>query len=233
MCGRFTQKHQKPEISKTFYLTDSSYVEEPKVRYNICPTQKVGVITQGTKARAYRMLRWGFKPDWSSRTLINARADHIATSKVFSGAFRTGKRCLFVADGYYEFVEQDGKSLPFYTSLKSGELMAFAAIYDTFSVPPKVKEKEKGATQEIVTFVITTEPNELMLKVGHDRMPVILPPEAWEKWFNLKTPVEQLLPLLKTYESSAMQAWFVEPKVNKVANDGPDCILRQGEILVT
>jgi putative SOS response-associated peptidase YedK len=231
--------------------------------------------------RVYQNLQWGFKPAWSKTTLINSRADHLPESRFFAPLLRAGKRCLFVADGYYEFVEKDGLSLPFYTTLRDRGFMAFAGLWDevrpvpptprppkkkpdtgqlSFSLPdlaPEIPEigdeasldGEKPADAENggapssaprsrlegeprpAAFVITTDPNALMLQVGHDRMPVILDPGSWEAWLDPKTPVEALLPMLRMLDAARMQSWFVRPLVNRLAHDGPDCIEAVGGIL--
>lgn len=279
MCGRYSRTRNKQDITEFFYVED--FVSDSPPRWNIGPMQAAGVVLLRGGRRVYQDLQWGFKPSWSKTTLINSRADHLPESRFFAPLLRTGKRCLFVADGYYEFVEKDGLSLPFYTTLRDRGFMAFAGLWDevrpapptprapkkkpdtgqlTFSFPEfasgkpetgggaspsgeKPDRAESGGTSPSapraslesdprpVAFIITTDPNALMLQVGHDRMPVILDPGSWEAWLDPKTPVETLLPMLRMLDPARMQSWFVRPLVNRLAHDGPDCIEAVGGIL--
>jgi len=275
MCGRYSRTRNKQEITEFFYVEE--FASEPIPRWNIGPMQSAGVVLSRGGKRVYQDLQWGFKPPWGKTTLINSRADHLLESRFFSPLLRAGKRCLFVADGYYEFVEKDGLSLPFYTTLRDRGFMAFAGLWDevkpslaapkvrkakpessqlTFSFEPPPQEGDAapamGRAEDRPTdvsakgggpgeppdgaprptaFIITTEPNALMLQVGHDRMPVILDPPSWEAWLDARTPVAEVFPLLKMLDPARMQSWFVRPLVNRLAHDAPDCIEAVGGVL--
>jgi len=190
-------------------------------RYNIAPTQPVAVIIdQG--AYSLKFFVWGLVPNWAKdpsigNRMINARSETITSKPAFRSAFRR-HRCLIPADGFYEWQKDlaANKKTPFYFSLKSRQPFAFAGIWDTWSSPD-------GSTLSSCC-VITTQPNDLVAAV-HNRMPVILPPAAYELWLNpVESRTEVLLPLLKPYAAAEMQAYPVSRLVNTPANDSPECV---------
>ena len=129
----------------------------------------------------------------------------------FRNAFKY-HRCLIPASGFYEWKAQQGIKQPWYISLKSGEPMAFAGLWETWHPP---EQSEEG---DIVTSccIITTSANSLMEPI-HDRMPVILDPEQWETWLSRQEhQAGNLLPLIRSHESVTMQAWPVTREVNRV-----------------
>jgi putative SOS response-associated peptidase YedK len=220
MCGRFTLSQTAEAIASTFEL---SQIPEIAPRYNIAPTQPVATILLAGDRRQFQMLRWGLIPSWAKdpaigAKTINARAETVAEKPAFRSAFRR-RRCLVIADGFYEWQLQKGKKQPFYFCLQDRQPFAFAGLWETWEAPDG--DKIDSCT------LLTTEANSLLRSV-HDRMPVILKPEDYNLWLDpqIQKP-EQLQPLLRSYSSEAMTAYPVSTKVNKPTNDSPECIERQ------
>lgn len=218
MCGRFTLS-QPAAIASTFALDN---VPELEPRYNIAPTQLVATVlqTENNSTRQLQMLRWGLIPSWAKdpaigAKMINARSETVAEKPSFRSAFRN-RRCLVLADGFYEWQRQEGKKQPFYFRLQDKQPFGFAGLWEHWQSP---------AGEEIETCtILTTAANELMHSI-HDRMPVILAPKDYDIWLDptVKKP-EQLQPLLHPYSSEAMTSYPVSTLVNKPTNNTPECI---------
>jgi putative SOS response-associated peptidase YedK len=153
--------------------------------------------------------------------MINARSETLASKRSFQSAY-SHKRCLVLADGFYEWRKEPGRKVktPFYIRLKSGDPFAFAGLWSSWRAPDQ---------QNILSCtIITTSPNELLRPI-HDRMPVILPREAYEQWLDPgKQSPGQLDCWLKPYPASQMTAYPVSTLVNNPRNDSPDCIVPAG-----
>ena len=159
MCGRYTLRSNPKTVAEAFDLADIRALEP---RYNIAPTQDVAAIRWKDGKRHLIFLHWGLIPSWADdpsigNRMINARADGVADKPSFRSAFKK-RRCLVVADGFYEW-KKDGKSKqPFYVTLKSGKPFAFAGLYEHWRRGDQVIDS---------CTIITTEPNELMADI-HD-----------------------------------------------------------------
>lgn len=196
-------------------------VEPLEPRFNIAPTQPVAVVRFGPGARQLARLTWGLVPSWArdasiGSRLINARAESVADKPAFRTAFRR-RRCLVVADGFYEWRRSGAKKQPFFIRLRDDRPFGFAGLWESW-------EGADHSSLETCT-IITTGPNELMKPI-HDRMPVILASDAYERWLDpaVQEP-EQLAPLLRSYPSDAMLALPVGTHVNNPRNDDPECIV--------
>lgn len=219
MCGRFTRSQSIPAIAEEFGVEEVSCDLGPS--YNIAPTQKVAVvITDGVKQLV--PVRWGLVPSWAKdlsvgNKMINARAETITEKASYRNAFKK-RRCLVVADGFYEWQGLGVAKRPVYIHLKSGKPFGFAGLYEVWKSP-------EG--EEIKTCaIITTEANELMKPI-HERMPVIIPSEYQDKWLDPKTEDrDYLLSMLKPSPSEGMEAYPVSKRVNSPRNNSPECILR-------
>jgi len=203
MCGRFTLTRPAREVAD-FLDAD---VPELFPRYNIAPTQPVLALRAGGPA----MLRWGLVPPWSADLsvaprMLNARADTVAAKPSYRAAFAR-RRCLIVADGFYEWRAEGKKKLPVHFRLPAG-LFAIAGIWERW------REVETVA-------LLTTEANEVVRPV-HDRMPVIVPREAWAAWLADG-------PLVNAWPWGVGPAEAVEanPWVNNARNEGPACWTRE------
>ncbi|MBE9077538.1 SOS response-associated peptidase [Romeria aff. gracilis LEGE 07310] len=220
MCGRFTQTQSGSAVAKAFQL---STVPSPQPRYNIAPTQPVSAIVENPEqGRQYRVFQWGLIPSWSKdpsigSRLINARAETVAEKPSFRAAFKR-RRCLVVADGFYEWQRVIGQKQkqPFYIQVGEGDLFGFAGLWEQW-------ESGDGSYIESCT-IITTEPNELMQPI-HNRMPVILHPEDYDLWLDPRLEKgHSLQPLLRPYEPDPMQAYPVSLQVNNPRHEAADCI---------
>lgn len=219
MCGRFTLTDPGADLAVQFSL---AHVPDLPPRYNIAPTQPVAVVRlapEGT-TRELALLHWGLIPFWAKdpgigARLINARAETVTDKPAFRHAFRR-RRCLVVADGFYEWQKQTGGKQPFYIRLREGRLFAFAGLWELWQGPD-------SAVIESCTL-LTTEPNEL-LRPLHNRMPVILRPRDYELWLDPKVQeMERLKSLLRPYPVEEMAAYPVGRWVNRTENDDPRCI---------
>lgn len=203
-------------IAAVFQL---AYVPSLEPRYNIAPTQLVPTVLR-TPKRQFQLLRWGLIPSWAKdpamgARLINARAETAGEKPSFRSAFRH-RRCLVIADGFYEWQRQERKKQPFYFRLQDGRSFAFAGLWEHWEAPD-------GEAIESCT-ILTTEANELLHPI-HDRMPVIIEPKDYDLWLDptVQKP-EPLQQLLCPYPSEAMTSYAVSTQVNSPANNSPDCI---------
>lgn len=221
MCGRYSQRQSAEIIAQAFQVDN---VPPLKPRYNIAPTQSVPTILQLSTStnRQLKMLHWGLIPSWAKDSkmgskLINARAETVAEKPSFRSAFRQ-RRCLVLADGFYEWQQQEDKQKqPFYFRMSDEHPFAFAGLWEHW------EDKNTGKTIESCTL-LTTEPNELMQSV-HNRMPVILEPKNYDIWLDpeVKNP-ELLQPFLHPYPAEEMTSFPVSKAVNKPSNDTAECI---------
>lgn len=220
MCGRYSFTQLTEAITEKFQVKE---VPSLSPRYNIAPTQQVATISINSESseRQLKMLRWGLIPSWAKDVkmgakLINARAETVAEKPAFRAAFKK-RRCLILADGFYEWQTQNGKKQPFYFRLENGEPFAFAGLWEHW-------DKGEGEPIETCT-ILTTEANELMRSI-HDRMPVILDSKNYEQWLDPEAKkIELLQSFLQAYPSEEMTAYPVSTKVNSPKNDRPECIL--------
>lgn len=218
MCGRFTLSQPAEAIATAFQLET---VPELEPRYNIAPTQSVATILQTAESkRELRLLRWGLIPSWAKdpamgSRLINARSETVSEKPSFRNALRR-RRCLIVADGFYEWQRQEHKKQPYYFRLQNKQPFGFAGLWEHWKSPD-------GEEIDSCT-IITTAANELMHSI-HDRMPVILEPQDYDLWLDpsVQQP-EALQPLLDPYASEAMTSYPVSTLVNKPTNNSAELI---------
>jgi putative SOS response-associated peptidase YedK len=221
MCGRFTRSSPPQAIAEEFGVpVDSALVLGP--RFNVCPTEEVLVVARGTEGPALGTMKWGLVP-WfatdpkSGVRAINARAETLATTRTFREPFER-RRCLVVADGFYEWKKVGDERQPYYIRLRSRRPFAFAGLWDRW------KPKDGGAPLTSCA-IVTCAPNGLMAPV-HDRMPVIVPPDARELWLTRDTPSAELSAVLRPYPDDEMEIYAVSKRVSSVKNDDAECIRR-------
>jgi putative SOS response-associated peptidase YedK len=218
MCGRFTLAATIEDIAAEFGVADVSVEHEP--RYNIAPTQQVLALVKNG-GRRLEQFRWGLVPHWAKGpdtrySMINARAETIAEKPSYRVPFAK-RRCLVLADGFYEWQKIGDRKVPMYVRLKSGRPFGLAGLWDVWE-PADGGEPLKSCT------IITTTPNQLLRPI-HDRMPVILPHDVIDDWLALDgSKQDQLLSLLKPYPETEMEAYAVSRYVNSPSNDSPRCI---------
>ena len=218
MCGRFTLRTPARDLAEIFRLAD---IPDLRPRYNIAPTQPVATVRSNPKDghRELVMLHWGLIPFWADDpkvgySTINARAETVATKPTFRQAFAK-RRCLIVADGFYEWQKTNGRKQPFFIHMKDDRPFAFAGLW----------ERWKREDQEIESCsIIVTEANDV-LKPIHDRMPVILYARDYDRWLDPKIGDQATLQgLLKPYPADEMTAYPVSTFVNNPRNESPRCL---------
>ncbi len=195
-------------------------------RYNVAPSQDVAVARDAEEGRRLAMLRWGLIPAWAKdpaigHKLINARSETAAEKPSFRSAFRH-RRCLIPADGFYEWQRRGKSRQPWLFGLRDGAPLLFAGLWERWTVPESatltgsLAERSPGDAVETCT-ILTTTANETVAPV-HGRMPVILPPDAWDAWLAGEDMA------LGPYPADAMTAHPVSTHVNRPANDDPRCV---------
>ena len=212
MCGRYVITSPPAAIRALF-----GYPEQPNFppRYNVAQTQPVPIVRLAEGQRHFALVRWGLIPAWVKdpkgfSLLINARAESVLDKPAFRNAMRR-RRCLIPADGFYEWRESGGRKQAFFVRRKDGGPFAFAGLYETWTGP-------NG--EELDTAAIVTTNANRTLSVIHDRMPVILPPQAFDLWLDCaKVDAATATALLVPARDDAMEAHQVSPAVNRVAND--------------
>jgi putative SOS response-associated peptidase YedK len=198
MCGRFVL------ISDLSVITEAFDIQEVACDYrpsnNVLPSHNIAAVVHDGINRLVQF-RWGLIPSWAkdasiARNLINARSETLAEKPSFRNAFKK-RRCLIIADGFYESQKEGKKKIPFYFHLKSGRPFAFAGLYEAWVSP-------EGQTINTCT-IVTTEPNELVQPI-HNRMPVIVPKEKELIWIDpaIQDKV-QLSSVLQPYPSAEME----------------------------
>ncbi len=217
MCGRFALFSSMRQLMEEFGVEDDT--DEMGVRYNVAPSQRVLAVVNDGKRNQFTTFKWGLIPHWAKgpkpRYMINARAETVAEKPTFRGALRH-RRCLIVADGFYEWHKAGKTKTPMYIRDVSGRPWSFAGLYEYWESP----EGDEVPT----CAIITTEANEVMAKVHH-RMPVIIPSDKRDLWLGPKVEdPEVLLPLLEPYDAGMMEVFPVSARVNSPANDSPDLV---------
>ena len=211
MCGRFTLITDISKIAQSFGVEPTLNATS---RYNIAPTQNVVAVLKNGTAHL-DTLRWGLIPSWAKdeaigSRMINARAETLAEKPSFRNLLR-GRRCLVVADGFYEWRSEGKEKTPMYITLQDDQPFAFAGLWDVWKNP-------EGEPIQSCT-IITTPPNELMATI-HNRMPAILRPGAYEDWLNPQLrDTEVLTHWLTPYPTELMKARPVSKLVNNPRND--------------
>jgi len=220
MCGRFTQAADGKIIARVFDLPEAPELSR---RYNIAPTQNVVAVRLAESgARELVQLYWGLIPSWAKERamgarMINARAETLAEKPAFRSAF-CARRCLIVADGFYEWQKLGTRKQPHFIGFKDGRPFAFAGLWERW--------RGEGSEEVESCTIVTTEANELLAPI-HDRMPVILDPADFASWTDpTQSDTDKLSALLKPYPPGLLQAYPVGLLVNNPANDSPACVKR-------
>lgn len=213
MCGRFSLAASKEKIQAELPFVETG--NNLRISYNIAPTQHAYIVTNENPGRL-QYVTWGLIPYWSkdgknSGKLINARSEGIESKPSFRIPIRQ-RRCLVVADSFYEWRREGTKKIPYRIFLENGNLLIAAGVWDIWY---------KGDYAIKSFSIITTLPNQEMQSI-HSRMPVILTNKYdYEKWLNSPN-LEESLAMLKTPEDGILKYYRVSEKVNSVKNDSPD-----------
>jgi putative SOS response-associated peptidase YedK len=217
MCGRYLIT-SAPEAFRRLF----GYPEQPNFppRYNVAPTQPVPIVRMFEGKRQFALVRWGLIPAWVKdprgfTLLVNGRGESVNDKPAFRNAMKR-RRCLFLADGFYEWAEHGGRKRPFLVRPKNGQPVAFAGLWESWMGP-------NGEETETVA-VLTTEANRTLMPIHH-RMPVVIPPEAFDMWLDcVNVDALTAAALLVPAPEDLMEAYEISTAVNRVANDGPEVI---------
>lgn len=213
MCGRFTLRTPAERVKREFQLKEAPSIE---ARFNIAPTQGVLAIRQLSDGSEAATLKWGLIPSWAKDAsigakLINARSETASEKPSFREAFKR-RRCIIPADGFYEWQRTGGRKQPFYFHLKDESLFGFAGLWDRWRSPD-------GEVLETCS-ILTTEANAVLSKV-HDRMPVILDPQAYDLWLDEDVRKQDLRKeLLRPFPASEMTCYPVSTAINNPRHQG-------------
>ena len=214
MCGRYSLTTPVEGIRRLF---DFAALPNLPARYNIAPTQPAPVVRRGGDGRReLALLRWGLVPSWAKDAsigsrLINARAETVADKPAFRAAFKS-RRCLVVADGFYEWRKLGDGKQPYRITLADGGPFAFAGLWERWA---------PAAGEAIESFAIVTTDANPRLRPIHDRMPVILDPAGHETWLDGGPAA---LTLLRPFPGDALAVHAVDRRVNNPRHDDPACI---------
>jgi putative SOS response-associated peptidase YedK len=224
MCGRFVAASPPDQIARYFDAQAPEALLEPS--YNVAPTNDVYAVLEDGTTRRVEALHWGLVPRWAKdpsvgNRMINARAETLATKNAYKSAFAK-RRCIIPADGFYEWQKQPGqkRKQPYYIHRPDGEPLAFAGLWEVWRSPDADGEELHSCT------IVTGEPNDKVRAV-HDRMPVILPPAAWDSWLDPEEhDLDVLGKLLVPAPASLVELRPVSTEVNNVRNKGAHLVER-------
>ncbi len=236
MCGRFNLRATPKEVAAAFRVRDVPHFTP---RFNIAPTQPVIVVrelgaqqlaierevplTDASEDRIVRSatwMQWGLVPHWADdpsigSRMINARAESVARKPAFRAAFRR-RRCLIPASGFYEWKKTPGGKQPYHVYLPGRKVFGFAGIWEHWC--------GADGSELLSCAIITTDANELVAQV-HDRMPVIVPPEAYDLWLQPEgVSLHELESLLRPYPAGEMAMVPISRRINNPRNDDPECL---------
>ncbi len=214
MCGRFAFYSPHEAVTRLFGVAEAPGIEP---RYNIAPTQFVAVVRAAGGPRQLAMLYWGLVPSWAKEKsigarMINARSETLGEKPSFRNAYKR-RRCLVLADGYYEWQRTGSVKQPYFISFASGEPFGMAGLWERWRDPGTGEPLESCC-------IVTTSPAPAVAHV-HDRMPVIVAPDAYDEWLdpdNLAT--DRLARLLAPSAAPGLQARAVSRRVNDARNQG-------------
>jgi putative SOS response-associated peptidase YedK len=216
MCGRFALYTHLSQIIKIFNL-DEAFPFEPS--YNIAPSQMISIVCElPDQKRVLSPMRWGLIPSWQKEpkltsSIINARADTVESKPMFRKAILQ-RRCLIVADGFYEW-QHDGNKQPYFISMKNHEPFGLAGIW----------ERWVGENKTIDSCsIITVEANKLIAPI-HNRMPAIIDPKDYNSWLDVNnTKWDEIKKYLKPFKDALLETHPVTQKMNSPRYNKPDCI---------
>lgn len=215
MCGRFAMARTPESLTRDFNLAACADLAP---RYNIAPSTEIPVVRRSPEGtRVLHLLRWGLVPHWSNdpamgARLINARAESVTSKPAFRGAFHK-RRCLIPADGFYEWERQGVNKLPYYFSHPDASVLAFGGLWESWQAPD-------GSLLR-TACILTTAAN-AQVAPFHDRMPLLLAPADWATW--LQGPATAAQNLLRPAPDTALRAWPVSQRVNRVQEEGESLI---------
>jgi putative SOS response-associated peptidase YedK len=223
MCGRYSLARESVEVT----VGTDHVRRHGKPRYNIAPSQRAPVIRRNAQGLVVDELRWGLIPEWSRDdsigfSLINARSETLAEKPAFRGAFRS-RRCLVLADGFYEWQALGRSKQPWRFVRGDGAPLLFAGLWECW--------QPTGLATPMESFTVVTKPPNAVVAPIHDRMPACLDLETAALWLDASTAPEMLLALLKPSPETGWTRYRVNPVVGQARHEGPECIEEHIEAL--
>ena len=216
MCGRYAIT-TAPEAIRALFR----YPEQPNFppRYNVAPTQPVPIVRMFEGKRQFALVRWGLIPAWvkdprAFSLIINARGESVLDKPAFRNAMKY-RRCLFPADGFYEWKRDGERKQPYFVRPKSAGPLAFAGLWESWTGP-------NGEEQESAAIVTTTASRSIAHI--HDRMPVILAPEAFDFWLDPKVDAQTASAAIQPAKDALIEYYEVSKAVNRTENDSPKLV---------
>jgi putative SOS response-associated peptidase YedK len=220
MCGRFVGFRNLEQLKEYFPIDVANVGVSPN--YNVAPTQKILAIARHDSLNHLEYFYWGLVPFWAKDTsignrMINARSETVATKPSFKNAFKK-RRCLILADGFYEWKGSKGSKQPMFLTLPDQSPFAFAGLWEIWD------NKGKEETPYLSCTIITREASESVMPI-HNRMPVILKPTAFDSWLNPDNQdMDSLQEIIKNQVHTDLISVPVSKQVNSVNNNSPENI---------
>lgn len=216
MCGRYSEKQDLKKVEDQLKLKLSEKAKNWKPSFNIAPSQLAPVVTSD-KPDEIDVFHFGLVPHWAKDKkvgykMINARSETLLEKPSFKPLMLNNKRCLVLADSFFEWRTEGKEKQPFRIYLPDREVFFFAGLWSRWKDP-------EGKTYNSFS-IVTTSPNKLMEKI-HDRMPVILTREEEKIWLDPDQNPKDLLKLLNAYPADSMEAYEISSEVNKPGNNHP------------
>lgn len=241
MCGRYASSRRPEDLLEEFEVAESLVAAPLAPDYNVAPTKEVYAVLERPPSpehgveeprRQLRVLTWGLVPSWAKdpsigSRMINARSETVAEKPAFRRAF-AARRCLLPADGYFEWyatsaLTRAGKPVkqPFFIRPRDGGVLAMAGLYEIWRDPTRADDDP--ARFRWTCTVLTTEAEDSLGHI-HDRMPLMVTPEARERWLDPRVSGAELLDLLAPAAPGVLEAFPVSTAVNSVRNNGPELL---------
>lgn len=227
MCGRFVSSTSVSKLAEQFLVEDVK-VEEHEPNWNVAPTNEILAVAASKEGtRRLGTFTWGLVPSWAKdpavgNRMINLRAETVSEKPSFRRTLAK-HRCIIPVDGFYEWKDmgRGRKKQPFYVRSRDGTVLALAGLLEAWKdrSRPEDDEDDEDAWLRTCT-IITTAPNGLLAPI-HDRMPVVLPPDAWDAWLDRDNDdVDTLAAFLKPAPDDLLELYPVATDVNSVQNNG-------------
>jgi putative SOS response-associated peptidase YedK len=233
VCGRYTSTRPPAELAEQFHATEIK-AQPLEPNWNVAPTQPVYAVAESRGVRQLGVFRWGLVPSWAPNPavgarMINARAETVATKPAYRQAL-SRRRCIVPADAFYEWAasgpsgpaaegtRRAGKQ-PYAIARRDGAPLAFAGLWEVWHDP-----SDPGGAPLRTCVIITTDANDRLRPV-HDRMPVVLPPLAWDRWLDRDYhDADALMRLLVPAPADEFVVWPVGRDVNHADANGPELL---------
>lgn len=211
MCGRYTFFNNIDSLKHSLNIDviDTNIIDH-QASYNIAPTQNAPVIFQNNHKRILKNMRWGLIPSWAkdnsfASNLINARVETIADKPSFRNLILTN-RCIVVANGYYEWVNIDNKKQPYFIYSGENTMISMAGLWTEW--------------KDVISFTIITKKSEHSIRHLHHRMPLMLPKEKIDFFFDNNNIFDDFL----VFDDMKLKYHEVSSLVNSPNNNNESCV---------